>query len=109
MGHEDAFPRPRLSGRSGFGQRAFAGASSNEKDAPISDSCGRGLVLIDDPHRPGATKVSTSQYDRLDGPNVQAHCETARSLSSTRVAFGRPIKLHQVSRSAYARAGGPRL
>jgi len=33
-GDEDHFARPSLSGRSEFGQRAFAGASSNEKDAP---------------------------------------------------------------------------
>jgi hypothetical protein len=79
--HEDAFLRPRLDARYRFSKGTLAGTRGNGPDAPISDSCGRGLVLIDDPHRPGATKVSTSQYDRLDGPNVQAHCEArAKSL-----------------------------
>ena len=34
VGHEDAFPRPRLSGRCRFSQGTFAGASGNDKDAP---------------------------------------------------------------------------
>ena len=34
-GHEDAFPRPRLSARNGFGQRTFAGRQGNGRNAPI--------------------------------------------------------------------------
>jgi hypothetical protein len=36
MGHEDAFPRPRLSGGCGLGYETFAGRRGNEKDAPIT-------------------------------------------------------------------------
>ena len=80
MGHQHAFLRPRPSARYQFSQGTLAGPRGRLA-APISDSCGRGLVLIDDPHRPGPTKLSTSQYDRLDGANVQAHCEArAKSL-----------------------------
>ena len=35
MGHEEPFPPPMLSGRYGFGYRAFAGLRRNEEDAPI--------------------------------------------------------------------------
>jgi hypothetical protein len=35
MGHEDAFPQPRLSGRCRFSQRAFVGTWGNGQDAPI--------------------------------------------------------------------------
>jgi hypothetical protein len=35
MGHEDAFPRPRLSARCRFGKATFGGTHGNEKDAPI--------------------------------------------------------------------------
>jgi len=34
MGHEDAFPRPRLSARYRFSQRTFAGPRGNGRDAP---------------------------------------------------------------------------
>jgi hypothetical protein len=37
MGHEDAFPPPRLSGRSAFCEETFDGTCSNEEDAPIPD------------------------------------------------------------------------
>jgi hypothetical protein len=33
MGHEDQFPQPGMSGRCGFGFRAFAAASANDKVA----------------------------------------------------------------------------
>src|ERR1700730_18165822 len=36
-GHEDAFPRPRLSARSQFSQATFAGPRGNGRDAPIPD------------------------------------------------------------------------
>src|SRR6516225_9556008 len=35
MGHEDAFPASRLSARSRFSQRTFAGKRGNGRDAPI--------------------------------------------------------------------------
>src|SRR5712671_4600623 len=35
VGHEDAFPRPRLSARSRFSQGTFAGTRGNGRDAPI--------------------------------------------------------------------------
>jgi hypothetical protein len=35
MGHEDVFPRPRLSARYRFSQRTFAGKRGNGRDAPI--------------------------------------------------------------------------
>jgi hypothetical protein len=35
MGHEEPFPPPMLSGRCGFGYRAFAAASGNGKVASI--------------------------------------------------------------------------
>jgi hypothetical protein len=35
-GHEDAFPRPRLSARYRFSQGTFAGTRGNGRDAPIS-------------------------------------------------------------------------
>ena len=34
-GHENAFPRPRLSARYRFSQRTFAGTRGNGRDAPI--------------------------------------------------------------------------
>src|SRR5580704_16989579 len=37
MGHEDAFPRPRLSARCRFSHGTFAGTRSNGRDAPIPD------------------------------------------------------------------------
>jgi hypothetical protein len=36
MGHEDAFPRPRLSARFRFIQGTFAGTRGNGRDAPKS-------------------------------------------------------------------------
>src|SRR5580693_1277618 len=36
-GHEDAFPRPRLSARCWFSQGTFAGTWGNGRDAPIPD------------------------------------------------------------------------
>jgi len=35
QGHEDAFPRPRLSARCRFSQGTFAGTRGNGRDAPI--------------------------------------------------------------------------
>jgi len=35
MGHEDAFPPPRLSVRCRFSQGTFAGTRGNGRDAPI--------------------------------------------------------------------------
>jgi hypothetical protein len=35
-GHEDAFPRPRLSARCRFSQGTFAGTWGNGRDAPIA-------------------------------------------------------------------------
>jgi hypothetical protein len=35
-GHEDAFPRPRLSARCRFSQGTFPGTRGNDKVAPIS-------------------------------------------------------------------------
>ena len=37
MGHEDAFPRPRLSARCRYSQGTFAGTRGNGRDAPIPD------------------------------------------------------------------------
>jgi len=37
MGHEDAFPRPRLSARCRFGEATFAAMGPKEEDAPIPD------------------------------------------------------------------------
>jgi hypothetical protein len=34
MGHEDAFPQPRLSGRCRFGQATFAGTHFSGREAP---------------------------------------------------------------------------
>jgi len=39
MGHEDAFPRLRLSARCRFGQATFSGTHGNERDAPIAAVC----------------------------------------------------------------------
>src|SRR5207302_1159922 len=36
MGHEDAFPRPRLSARCQFSQGTFAGTRGNGRDAPTA-------------------------------------------------------------------------
>ena len=66
QGHQHAFLRPRPSARYQFSQGTLAGPRGRLA-APISDSCGRGLVLIDDPHRPG--------------PNVQAHSKLARGTA----------------------------
>jgi hypothetical protein len=35
MGHEDSFPRPRLSARCRFSHGTFAGTRGNGRDAPI--------------------------------------------------------------------------
>ena len=37
MGHEDAFPPPRLSARCRFSQETFVGTRGNARDAPIRD------------------------------------------------------------------------
>jgi hypothetical protein len=37
MGHEDAFPPPRLSGRCRFSQGTFAATRGNGRDAPTPD------------------------------------------------------------------------
>jgi hypothetical protein len=37
LGHEDAFPPPRLSGRCRFSQGTFAGRRGKGQDAPITD------------------------------------------------------------------------
>src|ERR1700730_15578016 len=37
MGHEDAFPRPRLSARCWFSQGTFVGTWGNGRDPPIPD------------------------------------------------------------------------
>ena len=39
VGYEDAFPRPKLSARSRFSQRTFAGTHGNGRGAPIPDIC----------------------------------------------------------------------
>src|ERR1700757_3569956 len=39
MGHEDAFPRPRLSARCRFSQGTFARTRGNGRDAPKPDLC----------------------------------------------------------------------
>jgi hypothetical protein len=36
MGHEDAFPRPRVSARCRFSQPTFAGTPGNGRDAPLA-------------------------------------------------------------------------
>jgi hypothetical protein len=36
QGHEDAFPRPRLSVRCRFSQGTFAGTLGNGRDAPLA-------------------------------------------------------------------------
>ena len=36
MGHEDAFPRPRLSARYRFSQGTLAGTRGNGRDAPTA-------------------------------------------------------------------------
>src|ERR1700730_11926819 len=41
VGHEDAFPRPRLSARCRFGQGNFTGTRGNGRDAPKADLLGR--------------------------------------------------------------------
>ena len=40
VGHEDAFPRPRLSARCRFSQGTLAGTWGNGRDAPIPDGYG---------------------------------------------------------------------
>jgi len=37
MGHEDAFPRSRLSARCRFSQGTFARTQGNGRDAPVAD------------------------------------------------------------------------
>jgi hypothetical protein len=49
MGHEDAFPRPRLSAPCPFSQRTFAGASGNDEDAPFADLADRAPHLFEHP------------------------------------------------------------
>jgi hypothetical protein len=45
MGHEDAFPRPRLSACCRFSQGTFAGTRGNGRDAPIAAICERRIEL----------------------------------------------------------------
>ena len=40
MGHEDVFPRPKLSARCWFSQRTFAGTRGNGRDAPKAATTG---------------------------------------------------------------------
>jgi hypothetical protein len=50
LGHEDAFPRPRLSVRCRFSQRAFVGTWGNGQDAPIA------VVRTNANRAPGSTR-----------------------------------------------------
>jgi hypothetical protein len=45
LGHEDAFPRPRLSGRCRFSQGTFAGVHGNGRNAPKAAIYIRGIDL----------------------------------------------------------------
>ena len=47
----DRFPLPRASDRCRFGQRTFAGASSNDEDAPVPD------LPAPAPERAGSTRI----------------------------------------------------
>jgi len=37
MGHEERFPRPKLSAGCGFGKETIAGMRRNGRDAPVAD------------------------------------------------------------------------
>ena len=56
LGHEGQFASPRLSGRSAFSEKTFAGSCGNEKDAPIPDlpafAPERGGSTLSGPSRP---------------------------------------------------------
>src|SRR5258708_35361638 len=60
-GHEDAFPRPRLSARCRFSQGTFAGTWGNGRDAPTA------VIGRSTGHRPPSTLLghSASHSERL--------------------------------------------
>ena len=67
MGHDDAFPRPRLSAHYRFSQGTFAGTWGNGRDAPIPD-----LPAVA-PERGGSTHICqllTSAFSPLVERNI---------------------------------------
>jgi hypothetical protein len=58
-GHEDAFPRPRLSARCRFSQGTFAGTRGNGRDAPIP------AVRRVESNRQGRTHIGHSPFADL--------------------------------------------
>jgi hypothetical protein len=54
-GHEDAFPRPRLSARCRLGKATFGGTHGNEKDAPLA------VILLIAIEPPSPTKAVSGE------------------------------------------------
>ena len=92
MGHEDAFPRPRLSARCRFSEGTFVGPRGNGRDAPIPDlptlaseqrdSTQRGHppVLLDDLVGAVEDREGDGQSDRLGRVQVDHKLEPCRLL-----------------------------
>jgi hypothetical protein len=80
-GHQDAFPRPRLSARGRFSQRTFAGTWGNGRDAPS----GANTLCRGDRLRAclGPRTLSTAAR-HSPGRRSSWACKTARSRSNWR-------------------------
>src|SRR5580693_2519474 len=78
-GHEDAFPRPRLSARCWFSQGTFAGTWGNGRDAPIPDlptlTPEREVRPFPD-GRLGAHEIGTPANPRTPGLSEAMLCDT---------------------------------
>src|SRR6516225_1734724 len=64
LGHEDAFPRPRLSGRCRFSQVTFARTRGNGRDAPKAGTRGHAAGL------PGLASKAVVRVLQCDGSST---------------------------------------
>ena len=76
VGHEEQYPRPRLSGRCRFGEATFAGAVANQKDAPTPAV--RGAAI----EPPESTQTGRSGRAKASGA-IAPNCNLRLRLGST--------------------------
>ena len=78
MGHEDAFPRPRLSARCRFSQRTFAGPRGNGRDAPTTvirrAASNRPVSITRSRHRSRGLTLHPSQSEFPAAPTRRCFC-----------------------------------
>src|SRR4029077_1748957 len=101
LGHEDAFPRPRLSACCRFRQGTFAGTRGNGRDAPKADHHNRFGIdslntvsgLLEVAHTTTAVRVAGEKSDKgtFHGTALRRGSKTRRpQMALHRTAAGRP-------------------